>query len=309
MSNNERTFVSIPCNGVERRGINLGGALDGPPRWEVRGEHLDAIAAAGFGAVRLPVRWWEHAGDVPPFALDGAFLERVARVVEAAWARGMPVVLTMHHAHAAGGAPDKLCALWRQIAARFAGASGALAFELLNEPRAPITSAHWNALLPRVLAAVREVDPERPVVVGGADMSTVPGLLALELPPAERLVATFHYYEPFHFTHQGASWEPGSEAWLATGWGTQEDRAAVTADLERAAAWARERGVALYAGEFGAFEAAAREARVRWTGWVRRELERLEIPWAYWDFGTDFGAYDLAGGGWREDILDALVGV
>lgn len=286
------------------RGINLGGALDrrdGRRGWEVR-EHLGAIAGAGFDSVRLPVRW--SGGD--------GLLDTVAGVVEEAWASGLAVVLTNHHddesiADPSGAAP-RLVERWRGIAERFAGAEGALAFELLNEPRAPMGAGDWNALLPVVLAAVREVDAERWIVAGGWDMSSVGGLLGLEPPADERLVATVHYYEPFEFTHQGADWEPGSEAWLGTRWGSAADHEAVTADLESAAAWAEARGVPLYFGEFGAVTAADRESRLRWTAWVRSELERLGLPWAYWDLATDFAVYDLERGAWDEELLAALLG-
>jgi endoglucanase len=65
--------------------------------------------------------------------------------------------------------------------------------------------------------------------------------------------------------------------------------------------------VPLFVGEFGTFEAADRASRLRWTAWARHELDRLEIPWAYWDFATDFGVYDLAGGAWHGDLLQAVV--
>ena len=171
-----------------------------------------------------------------------------------------------------------------------------------------MSAADWNALLPAVLASVREVDVERLVVVGGADASSVGGLRQLELPVDDRLVATVHYYEPFRFTHQGAGWLPGADAWLGATWGTAADRAAVTADLSEAVAWARDRGVPLYVGEFGVVAAADRASRLRWTAWVRHELERLGIPWAYWDLATEFGAYDLERGAWDAELLDALLG-
>jgi endoglucanase len=285
------------------RGINLGGAFDrrdGRRGWEIRPEHLDAIASAGFSSVRLPVRWAGAEGLLDP----------VAEVVEAARARGLAVVVTNHHDDEAmadpQGAARRLPELWRGIATRFLGVRGQLAFELLNEPL--MSAADWNGLLPGVLAAVREVDPERLVVVGGADASSVAGLRELQPPADDRLVATVHYYEPFHFTHQGAGWLPGADAWLGATWGTADDRAAVTTDLSEAAAWASERGVPLYVGEFGVLEAADRASRLRWTAWVRHELERLEIPWAYWDLATEFGTYDLERGAWDAELLDTLLG-
>jgi endoglucanase len=281
------------------RGINLGGAFDrrdGRRGWTVRAEHLDAIAAAGFAHVRLPVRW------------AGTTLEPVAPVVDAAWERGLGVVLTNHHDDETmadpAGATGRLTTLWQRLSTHFLDAGGPLAFELLNEPRISVEA--WNPLLPALVGAVRSVDATRPLVIGGVDMSSVAGLRGLELPDDEHLVATVHYYEPFGFTHQGAGWEPGSDAWLGTRWGTDADHAAVTGDLEAAVAWAAGQGVPLYAGEFGTLATADHESRVRWTRWVRHELESLGIPWAYWDFATDFGVYDLEQDAWREDLLGAL---
>jgi endoglucanase len=34
----------------------------------------------------------------------------------------------------------------------------------------------------------------------------------------------------------------------------------------------------------------------------------LELSWAYWDFGSDFGAYDVAANAWREPLRAALLG-
>lgn len=295
------------------RGMNLAGVFDGRNAargWRVRAKHLDDIAAAGFTTVRLPVCWWGYAQSSYPYRLDGRILDAVEAVLGEAWARDLAVVLTMHHADAVYGDPqgsvDQLVAIGRQIAERFAAATGALAFELLNEPHPPMTPGQWNALLPTVLGGVRDVDANRLVVIGGAEASTVGSLRHLELPPDDHLLATVHYYQPFHFTHQGAPWQVGSAAWLGTGWGSAADRAAVTSDLAEAVAWSQRARVPLYVGEFGALDRADQGSRVRWTHWVRRELDRLGLPWAYWDFGTDFGAYDLGRHTWRQDLLDAL---
>jgi endoglucanase len=289
-----------------RRGINLAGVLDrrdDRPGWPLRPEHLAAIAGAGFTAVRLPVRWWGRTAEL---------LAPVRDLVDTASSHGLAVVLTMHHADAVCedplGSAARLTAMWRRIAGQFSGAEGALVFELLNEPRPPMTPAAWNALLPIVLAGVREVDPTRVVIASGAESATLAGLQRLELPRDQHLIATLHYYEPLRFTHQGASWQPGAETWLGTGWGTPADHAAVTADLEAAAGWARRQGVPLYVGEFGTLDRADHDSRVRWTRWVRYELDRLGLAWAYWDFATDFGVYDRDRRAWRPELLGALTG-
>jgi endoglucanase len=97
------------------------------------------------------------------------------------------------------GQSDILARLWRQIAARYADRPAALAFELLNEPRAPMTTGAWNELAASTLAAVREVDTGRRVLIGPAAANTLGALDELELPDDDRLALTFHYYSPFPF--------------------------------------------------------------------------------------------------------------
>lgn len=144
------------------------------------------------------------------------------------------------------------------------------------------------------------------MIAGPVRRNITEELHSLRLPADEHLVATAHYYSPFEFTHQGAAWLPEAGPWLGTAWGTDEDRARVREELEGAAGWVRERGVPLFLGEFGAVEHAGMAARADWTRLVRTEAERLGMSWAYWDFATDFGAFDLAAGRWRAPLADAL---
>jgi endoglucanase len=64
----------------------------------------------------------------------------------------------------------------------------------------------------------------------------------------------------------------------------------------------------LFIGEFGSYEQAGMAARRQWTRFVRLEAERLGLSWCYWDFGTDFGAFDPGRNAWREPLRDALLG-
>jgi endoglucanase len=286
-------------------------ARDESPRLEIQERFLVEVRQAGFDFVRLPVRWSAYADTSDPYQIDERFFERVRRAIEDAGRFDLTVVLNVHHYHELQREPnvhaDRFVAIWRQIAARYADRSPRLLFELLNEPCDSLTAPIWNELLAKALAAVRESSPDRTVIVGPVSMNDIGALPVLQLPRDNGLHATIHYYAPFPFTHQGAPWLPDADRWLGTQWGNDDDRAAVSRDLEQAADWARERGVPLVIGEFGVYERADPDSRRRWTAFVRREAERLGLGWCYWDFGTDFGAYDLQRDAWRTPIRDALL--
>lgn len=284
------------------RGMNLGNALDVRTGLRLQERYFDEVKSAGFDTVRLPVNWSLHTPGEPV---------RVDRAVGMALDRQLNVVLNVHHYHELQTAPDRhepdFLALWRQIARRYADYPESLYFELLNEPRDAMTAQRWNALIPRALGAVRESNPRRTVIVGSAEMNDVGALPELDLPADDRLIATVHYYAPFEFTHQGAHWVAGADRWLGTTWGTDADHEAVHADLARAAAWANRHRRPVFIGEFGAYDKADMTSRARWTAAVRTTAERLGMSWAYWEFGTDFGAYDPDRHAWREPLRHALL--
>ena len=298
-----------------RRGVNVAGVFDADSTTAVEAidpATFDMIIEGGFDTVRLPVRWTAHTATSAPFAIDEGFADLIDEAVVAATGRGLEVIIDLHHAHELMVDPTRheprFTAIWQQLGERFADWPPAVAFELLNEPRQPMTAQQWNRLLRTGLDAVRRTNTDRRVLIGPVSMNTIAGLSTLDLPDDPNLVATVHYYEPFTFTHQGATWEAGASDWLGTTWGGDEDERQVRHDLETAAKWARDRAVPLLLGEFGAYERADLDSRLRWTRTVRVEAERLEIPWCYWDLATDFGVYDPVTNSWRADLRDALLG-
>jgi endoglucanase len=299
------------------RGANLGNALEAPREGEwgmvLREEYFDLLRTAGFQSVRIPIRWSAHAAAEAPYTIDPTFFRRVDWAIDQALRRGLTVVINIHHYDEIFQDPDaheaRFTGIWRQIAERYRDRPDRLYFELLNEPHNRLTDERWNTLFPDVLRVVRESNPRRVVIVGPGNWNNVERLPNLRLPESDRLlIATFHYYHPFRFTHQGAEWVEGSNAWLGTTWrGTEEEMAAVRTELAGAARWAEEQRRPLYLGEFGSYSRADLESRTRWTAAVAREAERQGMSWAYWEFGAGFGVYDRDAGVWRRPLLQALV--
>jgi endoglucanase len=298
------------------RGINLGNALEAPREGEwgmtLEPEYFEAIRKAGFQSVRIPIKWSAHAKTEAPFEVDTKFFERVDWAVEQALSRGLTAVINVHHYDEMDKEPEKnqmrLIALWRQIARRYKDRSDQLFFELLNEPHEKLTDALWSQMVPRLLKVIRETNPHRIVIIGPSQWNDLDHLEKLSLPEADRrIIATFHYYRPFEFTHQGAEWVQGSAKWKGRTWtGSADQLSALRRDFEKAAKWAKDHNRPLFLGEFGAYSAADLDSRARWTAAISHEAERLGISSAYWEFGSGFGAYDRDKHEWRQELLQAL---
>jgi endoglucanase len=299
------------------RGVNLGNGLDAPREgdwgYRIEADHFKRIKEAGFDAVRIPIRWSAHAAAEAPFAIDAAFFRRVDKVLDQALAQRLAVVINVHHYDEMFRQPDKhaarLAALWTQIAERYRARPDSLLFELLNEPNGTLDEDRWNRMLPELLAVVRKSNPQRAVIVGPGHWNNVDRLAALALPNSDRmLIATFHYYSPFEFTHQAASWVPGSEKWKGRKWsGTPDEVAAIARDFDKAAAWAKKQDRPMYLGEFGAYSAADMDSRAAWTRAVTRQAKGRGFSSAYWEFASGFGAYDRTRTAWNEPLLRALL--
>ena len=297
-------------------GVNLGNGLEAPSpgEWGVVVDEalLDAVVSGGFEAVRLPVRFNAHALADPPYTLDPAFMAMVDGIISAATDRGLVVIVDLHHydeLHAdPAGQRARFLAIWEQLASRYADRPPSVWFELLNEPQGSLDPATWNTLASDALAVVRQTNPQRIVVVGAALYSHARALQLLDPPRDPYVAATFHTYDPFPFTHQGASWVPGSDAWLGTRWtGTQDEIDALHSIMDAADAFEARTGVPVLLGEYGAFEAAPHQDRVVWTDAVGCAADAHGIPAFYWELASGFGFWDVPTQTWDEALRDAVL--
>lgn len=296
------------------RGVNLGNFLEAPrdADWgaDIRAEHFALIRQAGFNSVRLPVRWPDYAAKSSPFAIEPAFFKRVDRLLAAAEAQDLNVVMNIHHFEGLDSDPDayslKFKSLWEQIATRYKDRGKFLYFELNNEPHSKLNE-RWNDILRIGLAAVRKTNPTRPVIVGPPHWNGIWALPKLKLPDDPNLIVTVHMYNPHEFTHQGASWaNPEVQALKNLKWGTADEVRKLEQELAEAAQWGKDNGRPLFLGEFGAYQAAPMASRVKWTDTVVRAAEQHKMSWAYWEFCAGFGIYDVDTKKWNDPLVQAL---
>jgi endoglucanase len=296
------------------RGVNI---LGYDPIWRSREQarfqdkHFQLLKQAGFQSVRINLHPFGHMEQAQDWALSRSWLETLDWAVAQATHQGLQVILDLHEFTRLGEDPTRykpqFLAFWKQLASHCAKAPNSVVFELLNEPNKQLTPELWNQYLAEALEIVRETNPERNVVIGPAFWNSVDHLRELELPSQDRhLLVTVHYYKPMAFTHQGAAWTNQKDK-TGISWGTEPERHSVQDDFARVAAWAKEHERPILLGEFGAYDKAPMESRVRYTAFVARAAEQLGWSWAYWQFDSDFILWDMKAGQWVDPILHALI--
>ncbi|MDQ7018727.1 MAG: glycoside hydrolase family 5 protein [Robiginitomaculum sp.] len=296
-----------------RRCVNLANALNAPKEGEwgyvIRDADLQRIARAGFDSVRVLIAWDQHAGAKPPYTIDPSFFARIDEVIAQAQGYGLSIILDMHnyedlYANPTSHGPRAI-ALWMQIARHYAKAPQSVIFELLNEPKDALQGEVWQRLSAQLYQTVRHSNPDRWIIMGGDNWNSIDGLARFSAPPDPQLVLTFHYYDPYKFTHQGASWFEGAPP-VGRSWGSKAEKRHLKTEFSRAAALGRAKGHQIWLGEFGATTATHIEDRARWTRAVRRAAEAAGMGWCSFDFATEFGVYSPKRQNWIWPLRHAL---
>ncbi len=298
-------------------GINIGNALEAPTEgaWGVTidDDYFSIIKSAGFNSVRIPIRWSAHSEIESPYTISPEFLTRVEHVVDLALAEKLMVIINMQNYDEIFTQPedhkDRLLGIWKQISTHFKKYPNTLIFEPLNEPHFELTPELWNEFIPEAIKIIRVENPDRTIIIDTADWGGIWKMEKLILPEDDRnIVVSIHYYEPYKFTHQGAEWQPGSDAWLGTTWSETENQLAdMSAQFDKIEQWADSLNRPVSIDEFGAYSRVDLDSRIAWTRNVVKQCKIHGFSWAYWEFCSGFGAYDTESGEWRQEILESLI--
>ena len=280
-----------------------------PAKARFKPEYMKMIHDAGFGTVRIVMNAFAHMDDY--YVLESGWLARLDTMVKAGLDAGLTVILDEHDYNYCSkdtwGCRQKLNAFWAQISPRFRDAPGRLVFEIMNEPHQDFTPEMWNDQIKQTLPIIRAFNPVRNVIIGPGSWNSLSYLDKLELPvPDRHIIVTFHYYAPMEFTHQGSPWVSQFKK-TGQNWGSPADLAQVNKDFDVVKAWSDEWNRPILLGEFGAYETAPMDGRIRYTSAIARAAEAHGFAWCYWQFDKDFIVYDISKEAWVEPILHALI--
>ena len=301
-------------------GVNIIGGYD--PWWDGQkstftDNDIKRAKDAGFKTIRVPLFTFKHIADTQG-NLDPKWLEKLDHIIDVAVANKLTVILDEHDFDDCAKDVDACAVIlpnvWYDLSTRYKDAPSSVVFELLNEPHGNIDADIWNGWLPDLISMVRETNPTRNIIIGGVGWNSADQLPNLKLPAADHhIIATFHYYTPMEFTHQGASWVgPDIQKLRDVRWtGTPDQVAAINTTFDSVVAWSKANSRPVFLGEYGTYGQfnTNMDDRAAWTRAISKAADDRGFARAYWYYqdGGGFGVYDAENKHWVLPILKALL--
>ncbi|MGE5558840.1 MAG: glycoside hydrolase family 5 protein [Bacillota bacterium] len=313
----------MECPGI--KGVNVGRAeKPGSDLSRTYGEDLAAITRWGFNSIRAVVQndflpsGWEQ-DYLPPEQL--IYLDQL---LEWCGQNRLRLILALdgNPCRPENGAIDmdevsRITRFWAILAARYQGKNHGLCFDLLDGPDL-LKDEDWNLLAGDITRQIRTKDQVHTIIIG-SNRKAHPGSFGGLLPVEDaNTLYSFHFFEPFFFTHQHVSCIPWQEYFpaevhypgrieniLKISLEHLEDAAFVKLAQEQDKFWSkqtlkdhllpvlefREKYAAqIFCGAWGASRHAPRFERLFWHKDVAELFKECGIPWAVQDYrSADFG--------------------
>ncbi|MBK7872753.1 MAG: cellulase family glycosylhydrolase [Saprospiraceae bacterium] len=292
---------------------------------------FEQIKSLGCDVIRLPINLHFMTNGAPNYNIDPLFYTFLDQVIDWAEELNIHLILDNHTFDPAANTDPNvgiiLEKVWKQVASYYKDRSNYIYYEVLNEPHG-ISDAQWNAIQQSVVNAIRTVDTKHTIIIGPAGWNSYHNLALMPQYNDDNLIYTFHFYDPFVFTHQGATWgEPSMGplaevpfpyqvnempvfpsslrgTWVESAFNNYANEGTVSKVKELidiAVQFKESRNVSIFCGEFGVYiPNSNNEDRVFWYDIVRKYLEEKGIAWTSWDYHGGFGLYNENG----NDLFD-----
>lgn len=281
---------------------------------------FENVKSLGGDVIRLPIHFENFCEKENGYLIPEKIIYILDRVTTWAKETEIYVILDFHNnTHMDSVTPadiqSVLLPVWTQLADRYKDASEYVIYELMNEPHG-IAIEEWNKIIEKVHQTVREIDPNHYIIVGGADWNSFRGMCALPEFNDDKVIYTFHFYDPHTFTHQGAPWchmervvgipfpydenrmppmpenPTEKERQCFEEYPKQGTMDSVVRFFDEYVEFSRKRNAPVYCGEYGAFAPFMNpDERANWYRLVVGLLEERNISRTCWDYYNSFGLF------------------
>ena len=173
---------------------------------------LEIARRMGFKTIRLPVDFdsYTNAGTN---TINVRLLQKLSEIYDYTNSNNMNLIITYHYGQLYKQVDFykeaiRIEGMWLQFVTHFKGKGyDNLFFGLYNEPRVP--GEEWAFADEEMIGKLRPFDRNRYWIIGSTDYNGIDAFAQLKLIKNDKkIIYTFHFYQPYIFTHQGASWDP-----------------------------------------------------------------------------------------------------
>ncbi len=321
-------FLNINSQNPFNKGVNLTGWFQANSVYQIQFtkytyKDFQNIKSLGCDVIRLPINLHYMTDGAPNYIINPVLYNFLDSVITWAESLNINLILDNHtfdpNVNTDATVITPLTKVWTQIAKKYKDRSNLIFYEILNEPHG-ISTADWGNIQKTVIDSIRVYDMKHTIIVGGSGYNSYNELQNLPAYTDDNLIYTFHFYDPFLFTHQGASWTSPSLAplknvpfpynadsmpecptalkgtWVENALSSSYKNDGTVDKIKQlidvAIQFRNQKNVKIFCGEFGVYMLNARDTdRTYWYKQVREYFEANDIPWTIWDYQGDFGLF------------------
>ncbi|MCH7412502.1 glycoside hydrolase family 5 protein [Belliella sp. R4-6] len=278
-------------------------------------EDIKILIDNDYESVRLPVAFNHYLEN------EKCFLSELRKIIDYTESNGITLVLA-YFGHDlddknAKKKTKEISKNWLKVLSAIGSGTNHVYLEIVNEPN--ISPQVWESIAPKIISKVRKVDFDIPIILGATNYNSLFELSRTRPFVYNKLIYTFHYYEPYIFTHQGTEWTGAQNSTIGIPYPYQENempklskkargtegeinlrdyqytgnKIAINDKISQIAEWAKINQVELWCTEFGVTDNAEEESRIAYLKEVKEVLNTYNIKGFVWEWDGNFGVRGL----------------
>ncbi len=271
---------------------------------------FEIIANWGFNFVRVPLSYWCWSSEEDWYSVDEKVLKEIDRAVDFAQQYNLHINLNFHRVPGycinnprplatnifEDEEPLKACQFhWKLFAERYKGIpSSQVSFNLINEAPS-VEDEKYDHVARRLISTIRDVDPERLIIVDGKNVGRTPLMTITDIP---NIIQSGRGYDPMLISHYRAPWPnikvlmdfPEEElSWPLKVNGKLMDKQSIyRASVVPWEPWVKQGGI-VHIGEMGCYNKTPHDIALAWLEDVFAVFKEQEWGWSLWNLHGDFG--------------------
>lgn len=276
---------------------------------------IENLKSNDIKAIRLPIAFQYH------FSEDRRFLKKLKNFLAHCSKTEINLVIA-YFGHDLSEenlnqSTDLIIDHWLRVLEILPPRNSNIFLEIVNEPTISPTS--WEKVAVEIISNIRQKNEGVPLIVGATNSNSMFELSRTMPFSFNNIIYTFHFYEPYIFTHQGTEWTGNQHSTKGIPYPFQEgnmpiinpkaigtsgeinfrdyyltgNRVALEDKISQISNWAKNYEVELWCTEYGVTINSDVNSRITYLRDLSEVLKNYRIPGFIWEWEGNFGVNEL----------------